>query len=485
VHVGEAPVDFWGRQRELSRLRSELDEVRASGQGRMLAVRGRRQTGKSRLLTELVETAAVPYLYTTALKNAPASVQVAQVAADMRTSRVPLPDLEVSFAAQPASWQDLFARLPLALNGQPAIVVLDEFPWATATDDTLEGVLQAAWDRALERLPVLVVLVGSDLAMMERLTEHDRPLYGRAREMVISALSPAEVSEAFAGGLDSMGLLDMYLTTGGYPRLVSAARRHGSPEEFVVEQLQDDQSPLSVTGLRMLDAEFRDAEQARAVLEAIGAAEVGHATFSSTVARLGGDESSSGTAVSRALPALVNGKQVVSIDVPVGASPKSKLRRYRIVDPYLRFWFRYCQPHLADMSRGRADLAVDRFERDFASWRGKAIEPVVHEAVSRLAAGDERLGGVERVGAWWDRSNEHEFDVVGAARDGSVPLLGSIKWRPRRPVTSGEVAALADGRAVVPGAAAARLLAVCPAGARDGAGADVVLVADDLLGAFQ
>ena len=478
-------MEFWGRQRELARLRSELDEVRASGQGRMLAVRGRRQAGKSRLLTELVETAGVPYLYSTAFKNAPALAQVAQVAVDMGTSRVPLPGVGVAFAAQPTSWQDLFARLPLALDGQPAIVVLDEFPWATQADDTLEGVLQVAWDRTLERLPVLVVLVGSDLAMMERLTEHDRPLYGRAREVVVSALSPAEVAEAFAGRVDPAGVFDLYLATGGYPRLVSAAQPHGSATSFVIEQLQDDQSPLSVTGLRMLDAEFRDAEQARAVLEAIGAVEVGHASFSSTVARLGGDDSSSGTAVSRALPALVDVKQVVAIDVPVGASTTSKLRRYRIVDPYLRFWFRYCRPHLADIARGRADLAVGRFERDFTSWRGKAIEPVVHEAVSRLAASDERLGGVERVGAWWDRSNTNEFDVVGATQDASVPLLGSVKWRTRKPVTSGEVAALANGRAVVPGAASARLLAVCPAGARDDAGAHVVLDADDLLGAFR
>jgi uncharacterized protein len=481
----EEPVEFWGRQRELARLRAELDEVIASGQGRMLAVRGRRQVGKSRLLTELVETADVPYLYATAFKNAPARVQVAQVADDMRTSRVPLPDLEAAFAATPTSWQDLFARLPLAFGGQPAIVVLDEFPWATETDDTLEGVLQAAWDRTMERLPVLVVLVGSDLAMMERLTEHDRPLYGRAREMVVSALSPAEVAEAFGGSVDSMGLFDMYLATGGYPRLVSAARAHDDVRQFVTAQLQDDQSPLAVTGLRMLDAEFRDAEQARAVLEAIGAVEVGHATFSSAVAQLAGDESAAGTAVSRALPTLVEAKRVVAIDTPVGASARSRLRRYRIVDPYLRFWFRYCRPHLADIARGRADLAIGRFERDFVSWRGKAIEPVVHDAVARLAATDPRMGGVEHVGAWWGRTNEHEFDVVGLTRDGAVPLLGTVKWRARKPVSPAEATALADGRAVVPMAAGARLLAVCPAGARADAGVDAVLGADDLVAAFD
>ena len=43
----------------------------------MLAIRGRRQSGKSRLVAELVESAGVPYLFTTAVKNASPAVQVA------------------------------------------------------------------------------------------------------------------------------------------------------------------------------------------------------------------------------------------------------------------------------------------------------------------------------------------------------------------------------------------------------------------------
>ena len=194
-----------------------------------------------------------------------------------------------------------------------------------------------------------------------------------------------------------------------------------------------------VTGLRMLDAEFRDAEQARAVLEAIGSVKVGYATFSSAVAQLGGDEASSGTAVSRALPALVHGKQVVAIDVPVGAPPKSKLRQYRIGDPSLRFWFRSC-PAPGRHGRGRANLAVGRFQRDFASWCG----------TGRFSA-----------------------------------VAGDGQWRSCTRVSATDVAAVAEGRAVVPGAASARLLAICPAGVSDDTGADVVLGDDDLRGAFR
>jgi AAA+ ATPase superfamily predicted ATPase len=476
-------VEFWGRTRELQRLHDELGHVRTSGIGRMLAIRGRRQVGKSRLLTEMVEQAGVPYLFITAVKNGAPAMQLGRAMSDLHTSRRPLPAADAAFAAPATSWTDLFARLPIALDGQPAVVVLDEFPWATETDETLEAVLQNAWDRTLEQLPLLLVLVGSDLAMMERLTEHDRPLFGRAHEMVVAALDPAETARAL-GDRDPVDILDVYLTTGGYPRLLAESRRHPDARSFVVAQLADDQSPLSVTGQRMLDAEFRDAQQARTVLEAIGAVEVGHPTFSGAVGNLGGDAAAN-TAVTRALEPLVDVKQVVAVDVPTGACPrKTRTRRYRIVDPYLRFWFRYCRPHLADIARGRDDIAVDRYDRDYSSWRGKTIEPIVQEAVSRLARRDERLAGVGQVGAWWDRTGQHEYDIAAATRGGTVAWLGTIKWRPNEPVSAGEIAALAEGRAIVPGASQARLLAVCPAGA-EGSGADATFEAADIVAAWR
>ncbi len=477
-------MEFWGRTRELQRLHGELRHVRASGTGRMLAIRGRRQVGKSRLLTEMVEQAGVPYLYTTAVKNEVPAMQLERAMSDLHTSRRPLPAVEVAFAAPATSWTDLFARLPIALDGEPAIVVLDEFPWATETDDSLEAVLQHAWDGTLEHLPVLLILVGSDLTMMERLTEHDRPLFGRAHELVVAALNPAETAEAL-GARDPVDILDVYLTTGGYPRLLVEARRHPNARSFVVAQLADDHSPLSITGQRMLDAEFRDAEQARTVLEAIGAVEVGHPTFSSAVGNLGGGDAAK-TAVTRALKPLLDMKRVVAIDVPVGTDPrKTRTRRYRIVDPYLRFWFRYCRPNLADIARGRDDIAVGHYDRDYSSWRGKTIEPIVHEAVSRAARFDDRFAALERVGAWWDRTGHHEYDIAATTHGGTIAWLGTIKWRPNQPVTAAEIAALAEGRATVPDAAHARLLAVCPAGAAEGSGPDATFEAADIVAAWR
>jgi hypothetical protein len=110
----------------------------------------------------------------------------------------------------------------------------------------------------------------------------------------------------------------------------------------------------------------------------------------------------------------------------------------------------------------------------------------VHEAVSRVAPiDDERFDGVEQVGAWWDRTNQREYDIATTTRAGAVAWLGTIKWRPNEPVSAGEVAALAEGRADVPGAAHARLLAVCPSGSAQGAGADMTLTAADILASWR
>jgi len=477
-------AEFWGRASDMAALRRDLDEVRRTGHGRMLAIRGRRQSGKSRLVTEFIESEGLPHLFTTAVKNAAPDMQLAAVMADLHQATTPLPGIDVAFAAPATSWADLFARLPLAFDGRAAVVVLDEFPWATETDKTLEGVLQREWDRTLERLPVLFILVGSDMAMMERLTEHDRPLYGRAAERIVRPLSPTGVAEAL-GDRDPVDLLDAYLSTGGYPRLVTEAVRHRTTKGFVRAQLNDDSSPLIVVGQRVMATEFRDARSARTVLEAIGSVEVGHATFSSAVSRLGGEEKTASTQVTRALEPLQE-KRLVSIDVPVGVARGSKLRRYRITDSYLRFWFRFCSPEIANIERGRADLAIDRFDRSFESWRGRAIEPVVHGAVSRLAADPAgRFAGVEAVGSWWDRNGVHELDIVTADRNGLVGWVGSVKWRERRPMTRSDASELARARAVVRRAEEAQTLAVCPAGADPDAAFDAVLTAGDVLDAYR
>ncbi|MFV2105656.1 AAA family ATPase [Micromonospora sp. LOL_015] len=188
-------ASFVGRTRELGALAAELDRIasaRDDRPGRCLLIRGRRRVGKSRLVERFVDVAQVPYLYFTAA-GAGTATELRQLVADAAESTLPGRDLIA--AANPSDWDAAFRLLAAALpDDTPSVVVLDEVPCLMDPEQQFEGILQRAWDRLLSRKPVLLVLIGSDLAMMEALNDYRRPFHQRGREMVLGPLNPADLA---------------------------------------------------------------------------------------------------------------------------------------------------------------------------------------------------------------------------------------------------------------------------------------------------
>lgn len=372
---------FVGRGEEMARLDGHLDRVRRTGRGRLLNVRGRRQAGKSRLLTEFADRSGLPQFFFTASRTPSQAIGLHRFAED--ASECSLPGADVFRSVRLQSWEAALRLLASALPEGPGIVVIDEFPWLVANDPGLEGTLQKLWDRLLEARPVLFILVGSDLSMMEALSSHDRPLYGRAKEFVIHPLSPSDTADMLA--LPPAQAIDAYLITGGYPRLLTEWSRSQGLWEFLEGQLVDPTSDLIVAGQRVLDAEFPSEVQAAAVLRAVGP---GERSFRNLGTALGLEA----RPLSRSLTTLAISKRIIARDVPVSAKTSHEAR-YRVSDAYLRFWLRFGQTNLPDIERGRPDLAVNRVRESWPDYRGRAVEPVVRDALTRLAASDQRLGG--------------------------------------------------------------------------------------------
>ena len=476
---------FFGRTHELGLLEGWLRQASESGAGRLIGMRGRRQAGKSRLAEYFAASSGVPYGMVAGLKGTPVGVQMRRAIETLRSSTRPLPGLDAITAAVPRDWYDLLARARVAASNGPAILVIDEFPWAAQTNAGLDGLLQSLWDTELSRLPVLLILIGSDEAMMDRLFEHDRPLFGRLDDqLVVQPFNPAETALALGGGRTAAEVFDAQLVTGGFPELIAHARRFGDVTALVEDAVSRPHTLLADVAQINLGGELADSASARMVLEAIGADEVGIVNFSAIAAALGGGKSAE-TAVSRATEVLVGDKRILAVDTPAG-SRGGRLKRYRIADPYLRFWFRFVEPHLRDIEVGRPDLAVSAFRRSWATWRGRAIEPIIREGVLRLSPRLEPpFSDIETTDAWWDRTGIHEWDIVGSRRDGAPVAVGSIKWRGKKAFDKHDLASLALARSVIPHAEGARLLAVSMSGIAPGVPADLVLDADGLLTAWQ
>jgi uncharacterized protein len=437
--------NFVGRVEDFSRIQNHLDVVAATGTGRLVVVRGRRQVGKSRLVSEFVAKAGVPSLFFTGSRQSDVARDLELFRAEtQRSSTLPGADLIVS--AQPSSWDAALRLMAAALpvNG-PAIVVLDEFPWLLDSDPGLDGTLQVVWDRELEQRPILMILIGSDIATMESLSTYGRPLFGRTKELVIRPFSPRDTSRMLGLQDQPAEAFDSYLVTGGYPRLTAEASRFKTIDGFIANQLKDEHSDLAVMAQRTLSAEFPSDTPASTVLRAIGSGE-------RSFRNIGAASQLGDMAVHRALDVLET-KKVVARDQPASVPPANQ-PRYRVDDSYLRFWLALIEPVLSDIARGRSDLAQQRVSASWLAWRGRAIEPLVRDALSRLAIDDSRLNSAGHVSGWWPRSNNPEVDLVGVDRleqPTRVAFIGSIKWRERDPFDTNDLTTLQRDAKFVPG----------------------------------
>ncbi|MFC6009722.1 ATP-binding protein [Nocardia lasii] len=431
-------MDFIGRWRELRTLESALDGVRAgigtSKPGRCLILRGRRRIGKSALVEEFTQLSEVPNVFYTSEIGSDPLAEFSETVAHSS-----LPDAEIFSEALPANWTAALRQLAGILpDNQPSIVVLDELPYLMDESGAFESVLQRAWDRELCRKPVLLILIGSDLAMMAALTSYGRPFHQRGTEMRLGPLDPADV--AAMTGTDAAAAFDATLITGGLPIICARWRSGEDVWDFLSRELADPVSPLIVSAQLSLAAEFPERSLPRQVLSAIGS---GERTFANIARAAGG---LANTSLSRALDLLMD-KGIVAGELPISLTP-SKDRRYRITDSYLRFWLTFLGPYLPELDRLRGDLTVDRIRRGWTSWRGRAVEPLIRDSLARLLPA-EGIPSVPAIGGYWTRTNDVEIDIVGADREPvakELAFLGSIKWLENSPFDSHDLTALQNHR---------------------------------------
>ncbi len=475
---------FVGRETELAWLGDRLRDTARSSAGQMLAVRGRRGVGKSTLIEEFLLRERPPHAFFSASKDQPSGEAFTALLSELEHSTLPIA-AELAAGVRPDGWEAalrLLATTSAALHrsspGTPTCLVIDELPWLAEQEPSIEGLLQTIWDRQLKRLPILLILIGSDLHMMEALERYDRPLHGRVRPVVIEPLDPAEVADMTK--TDHVTALDAYCVVGGFPQLASTWRAGDTVRGYLKRELSDPTAPLIVTGERVIGAELPPLSSARAVLAAVGA---GETEFTKVLHRSGIGR----TSLSVALKTLTE-KRIVNRQAPFGSPSDAKLSRYTVADPYLRFWLRFIAPNLPVLERRRGDLVCERIIDSWSTFRGHAIEPIVRASIERMLP-DARFADARSVSSYWTRTNHPEVDLVGGDRDRaptSAEFIGSIKWRDRAPFSREDAAELAAARPQVPlTSASTPLVGVSRTGFAPHTRLDIELGPGELLAAWR
>jgi hypothetical protein len=433
---------------------------------------------------EFCDQSGLPYLFFVATKGRSSVEAVSDFVTELRQSDLPRdPELVPSVT----NWPDAFRALAAALPDRPAIVVLDELPWLAEQDEIFDGALQTAWDRLLANRSILLLLLGSDLHMMQRLTAYDRPFYGRADNAILGPLNPAETGVAL--GLDDADAVDAHLVSAGLPGIL-AAWPDGLPAlDYLERECADPFSPVFGVPESALLAEFPEPDQARRVLEAIGSGDRTYAKIAATAGSRSGAVPS-GT-LSPLLHRLAEEKQIVAIDHPL-ATQQGKPALYRVADSNLRLYLAVLRAAAELVRRGRSAAAFRLVERRWTIWRGRAVEPLVRESLELAAlSGELPWPSVGAVGGWWNRQFDPEIDLIGADKSPvatEIVFAGSIKWL-ATPFDQHDLATLRASASAVPGYTASTATVVASrSGLTDGlqrAGVDLVWGPADLVNAWR
>ena len=270
---------LYGRRRELR----ALEQAWTSGKPELLIAAGRRRSGKSYLLTHVLAERRGFYYQAT---KGTSREQLARVSGAVG---VQFPDSRVDLAGGFRDWESFFEFIVVEAAGQPFLLILDEVPYLLDAIRGFGSVLQAVWDHRLADSQIKLVLSGSYISAMHRLTAADQPLHGRRTVSLPFLPFSYRDAASFMAQYPPRDQLIGYAAFGGLPGQLSLIDPTLSIVKNIETHLIDPVGRLSDEGERLLDAFRREAGVHYAIVRAVASCE--H-KWSRITSRVGKDSAS-------------------------------------------------------------------------------------------------------------------------------------------------------------------------------------------------
>lgn len=393
---------FAYREKELAAVRSELAGKTPS----LVRVYGRRRLGKTELLRKVCEEQNGIYLLVDDADTPQVLASLAlQLAAETDSLAIPF-----------RSWDDFFGLLRKSHGDR--FVVLDEFQRLVENDRQAVTRLQDHWDRHLRSTGPSIVLCGSSVGMMQRLTGGRRgPLFGRLTSDLRLRAFDYEAVRRLYPSLSEPERVLRYAVFGGTPFYHQFSM--GRPlDEAIRSAFLETTAPLRDEPRSLLQFELKSHTRYNSILFEIGNGTHALADLETKVGVKHGG-------LGPYLEVLRHDLDLISMQGPVRG--KKKQARYVMADPFFAFYYRFIFSDRPRLELGRVDAVLADILKDLGGHVGLIFEDVVRQALVRLNG--REIQGVrldfEEIGRWWNKSGE-ELDIVASGPHEIV--VGEVKW---------------------------------------------------------
>ena len=403
---------FIAREHELALLQNEWD----SKQSKMLILYGRRRVGKTRLITHWINSAAPRALYWVAVPTSSKDqLRSFSQALFGFESNSPVPeDFSYSF------WEQAFEQATYMARYERLALVLDEFTCLIALEPGIAGILQNAWDHHLKESNVFLVISGSHMGMMERgVLSYRAPLYGRATSKLHLQPLPFKASKGMFPNYKADERVALYAIFGGIPAYWEQFDPKVSLDRNIKLHLLSDSNLIQDEPRLLLQDFVSDIHNYAAILRGIA---YGHRTPKEIA-------SASGLEPRHISMYLSNLLQTGFIErrVPITEGAASRRGRHYIIDPYLRFYYRFLFRRQAQLALGVRDQALAEIKEHLLDFIGTHTWEELCREWLLGASGKKLLPFLpDQIGGIWNR--DVQIDVAGVNFMDKTLILGECKW---------------------------------------------------------
>lgn len=317
------------------------------------------------------------------------------------------------------TWAEAFKHLQSLGEHEPLLLVLDDFS-ALAGSALLVEALQelAAHDRGRLR----VLLVGSSVRRMEALQSEGQPLHAVATPtLMLRPFTPHEAS-ALLEPLSPVDRARVYGMIGGLPLHLRWWDPGASIQANLDRLVCQPGAPLLSEGDLLLGADLDDLGFNDRVLHALAQGRTSYNEIRDWA----------GTEPARPLDRLIELRLIERV-LPVGEDRQARRRRYRIVDPFVRFHISVVARYRSEIDRGLTRGLAARLVEDADGAMDDVWLDAFHLHLAELALAGELPGqrDVAVLGPWWDNTGFAEIDALALSSDSHTAVLaGTATWSP-------------------------------------------------------
>ncbi|MBI2106108.1 AAA family ATPase [Candidatus Woesearchaeota archaeon] len=400
---------FYNRKKELEILNDKFVNLRS---GEMLVIYGRRRVGKTELIRQFIKL--VPenklYFYVDLVEKQGILDSISKTVQE-----------QLGEARRFEDFNDFLGFIATKSN-EKFILVIDEFQRFLEVAPHFITQLQNYWDQKLKDKKIMLILVGSSIGMIQKITNSKAgALYGRATRIKISPFKYADFRLMFRE-LNEEEKIIVYSVFGGTPYYLEKVKKiDGDLNKIITELLLKKGAELIEEPKNLLEYEnVRVHAKYNSILQA---ASVGKESIKEIQDFTGID--------ANIMPAYLKRLDEL-LDLLGRKDPilgKERLGRYGLKDNFFTFWYRFVFPNQTALNLGNLKIVFDAIKENLNAYVGKAFEEICKELlITRL---NKDLKGYvldfENIGTWWNRSGE-EIDIVAYNKKSRKILIGEVKW---------------------------------------------------------